>query len=234
MTGDYDSFFRFLDSAFRDMRAKDIRHLAIDLRHNTGGNSRFGDILLAYITDQKFALSGKKKWKVSRRYKAHLLSGGDSSSVYHKQPDGSIWEIGECGPRERLVRQDTIYNGKVYFLTGPLTFSSANMLADGAKQYKLATLVGEPTGESTNDFGETYTFTLPNSRLQITTTTSFDIGVDCDETHTNAVAPDIYIKQSVQHLLDGRDPVLEYVMKQASMLQSSASGPTPGAKKSLP
>jgi hypothetical protein len=46
------------------------------------------------------------------------------------------------------------------------------MLADAVKQYKLATLIGEPTGESTNDFGEVYTMELPNSKVKVQVTTA--------------------------------------------------------------
>jgi hypothetical protein len=215
MGGGYDRFFHFLDSAFNNMRHNGIRHLAVDLRHNSGGNSAYGDILLAYITSKTYSLSGKKKWKVSKAYKNHLLSVGDSSHPYLAQKEGTVWELGKCGPRERMVKKDTVFTGQVYFLTGPLTFSSANMLADGIKQYDLATLIGEPTGESTNDFGEVYTFTLPQSKLRINTTTSYDVGADCNENSNRAVAPHVLIRRTVQHVLHGQDPVLDYVMKQA-------------------
>jgi hypothetical protein len=215
MDGGYDPFFRFLDSAFNDMQQQNIRHLAVDLRHNSGGDSNYGEILLAYITKKNFALSGKKNWKISEAYKNYLLTRGDSSSTYHQKKTGSIWTTGHCGPKERKVTKDTVYKGQVYFLTGPFTFSSASMLADAVRQYNLATLVGEPTGESTNDFGEVYTFTLPQSRLRINVTTSFDVGADCNEKHNRPVVPHVFIKRSVQQILAGHDPVLDYVIRQA-------------------
>jgi hypothetical protein len=216
MGGGYNHFFHFLDSAFNDMQQQNIRHLAVDLRHNTGGDSNYGEILLAYITSKNFSLSGKKNWKVSPVYKNYLLSRGDSSSDYHRQKAGTIWTLGYCGPKERKVTKDTVYDGQVYFLTGSFTFSSANMLADGIRQYNLATLVGEPTGESTNDFGEVYSFTLPHSKLRINSTTSFDVGADCNENHNKPVMPHVLIQRTVQHILANEDPVLDYVLKQAA------------------
>jgi hypothetical protein len=215
MSGQYNNFISFLDSSFSVMRKNKINHLAIDLRSNSGGDSRFGDILLGYIAPGAFALSGKKLWKISRQYKEFLLAKGDSTSNYLQKQNGEIWTLGECGPREKLLKVDTIFTGKVYLLTGSFTYSSASMLADGAKHYKLATLVGEPTGESTNDFGEVYSFILPNSKFRINSTTSYDVGVDCDPSHNNPVKPHVFIQRTVNHILKNEDPVLEYIIKQS-------------------
>lgn len=214
MSGQYNNFISFLDSSFRVLREKNINHLAVDLRSNSGGDSKFGDILLGYIAPHPFALGGKKQWKISRQYKDYVLSRGDSTSNYLQKQDGEVWILGECGAREKLLNVDTLFTGKVYLLTGSFTYSSANMLAEGAKYYKLATLVGEPTGESTNDFGEVYSFILPNSKFRINSTTSYDMGVDCDPSHNNPVTPHKFIKRTVNHVIKKEDPVLDYVLNQ--------------------
>ena len=57
------------------------------------------------------------------------------------------------------------YSGNICVLTGSNTFSSANMLANAIKDYKLAILIGEATGEAPNDYGELYWIKLPNTGL---------------------------------------------------------------------
>ena len=61
------------------------------------------------------------------------------------------------------------YSGNICVLTGPNTFSSANMLANAIKDYKLVILIGEATGEACNDYGELYWNKLPNTWLSFYT-----------------------------------------------------------------
>ncbi|WP_394801084.1 S41 family peptidase [Chryseobacterium gleum] len=98
-------------------------------------------------------------------------------------------------------------------LTGPFTFSSANLVADGMKQYKLAELVGEPTGEYTNDFGEAFMFTLPKSKIQMRSTSSMSFGADCNTSSYTPVVPDILIVPTLQDKINGIDKPLEYILK---------------------
>lgn len=215
MSGDYNTWGNYLDSCFNLMKQQGITHFAVDLRDNSGGNSILGDLLLSYITTRKYTLMGGKKWKISKLYKEYLRQSGDTAHAYLNQPVGTIWSVGSCEPHDNMFKSDILFNGRVYFLTGAFTFSSANMLADGAKQYKLAEIVGEPTGENTNDFGEAYSFTLPNSGIKIQTTTSYDIGANCNNKTFTPVIPDKLIKTGLHDLISGNDPVLRYVLSQA-------------------
>src|SRR5690606_39703411 len=82
MSGSWQEFSTFLDSAFVSFQAKNIKHVAIDLRHNSGGDSMLGDVLFSYLTDQKYRLMGTKKWKISSQYKAYLKENGNRSEEH--------------------------------------------------------------------------------------------------------------------------------------------------------
>jgi C-terminal processing protease CtpA/Prc len=212
MSGNYQKFDAFLDSSFKVMRNNQINTLAIDLRRNSGGNSLLADLLLSYITKKDFSLAGGRNWKVSQQYKDYLKARGDTTNKYLQQKVGKVWNIGECGPHKPMFNVDTVFTGKVYFLTGPFTFSSANMMADAAKQYNLGTIVGDSTGESTNDFGEVYVMELPNTKIKVQATTAYDIGVDCNKKHNLPVIPDVVIKASISDQLNNYDPILAYII----------------------
>ena len=214
MSGDLNSFDQFLDSCFTVIKKNNIKQVAIDIRKNSGGNSILGDLLFSYINTKKYSLMGSREWKVSSQYKEYLVSNGDTANQYLEKENGSIWELGNCQPTESKFKNDNIFSGNVYLLTGPFTFSSANMIADGAKQFKVAELVGEPTGEDTNDFGETYVFALPNSKIKMQTTTSFDHGADCDKNIHRPVIPDKLIGYSLRDKIDEKDKALEYILGQ--------------------
>lgn len=216
MNGNFDKFRGYLDSCFAVMHSQNIQNLAIDIRNNPGGNSNFGDLLLQYITERPSPSICGKYMKVSQQYKDYLKwAYRDSTSEYHKKEVGTIWKR-DAWVSKRTISSEKVFRGKVYLLIGPGVFSSANLMADGAKHNKLATLVGEPTGERVNDFGEVCDIELPNSKMIVNITTSYFVGADCDLNYKGSVTPHIYIKSSGNGKLKGIDPVLEYVIKQSN------------------
>lgn len=219
MNGSVDEWIQFLKTAFTEFREKNVQQVAIDIRDNSGGNSLFGEVLFGFLSPKEYQLMGYKKWKVSEQYKNYLLENGNIDHEYLQKETGSIWELGECQPTVSRMPVDDKFMGQVYLLTGAFTFSSGNMVADGAKEFKLATLVGEPTGEMVNDFGEVFSIILPNTGLIINLTTSMDIGAGCNPDLKSAVIPDIIVVPSLDDRIKGKDKVLEYVLKQGTRLE---------------
>ena len=75
----WDSEFAyFLRKMNKEARDKGVKHLIIDVRSNGGGNSRAGDEVCRYLTDQKFNGFGGSKVKISNSV---LKSYGDRKSV---------------------------------------------------------------------------------------------------------------------------------------------------------
>lgn len=99
---------------------------------------------------------------------------------------------------------------RLFVLVGRLTFSSALMNAIQFRQSTRATLVGEPTGGKPNHFGETQTFTLPNSRMVIQHSTKFFREQEKDE---DALYPDVRIDVASADYAAGRDPAMEEVLR---------------------
>ncbi|NML39674.1 hypothetical protein HHL17_20915 [Chitinophaga sp. G-6-1-13] len=214
LSGDVNIFRTFLDSCFRELKTTNIRHLVIDLRQNSGGNTLLGDLLFSYITHEKYSW-GRKSWKIGQPYKDMLTAGGDTTDSYLKHANGTVWESEDCIPGDCPFKRDTVFDGKVYFLTGPFTFSSAMSIADVVKTYELATIIGEPTGENVQDFGEAFPIELPNSKMMIQSTTSLSHGANCNKKKNGPVLPDVMIKPSLQDKVWDKDPVMEYLMKNA-------------------
>jgi len=210
---DLSTFDKYLDSCVTLLKTKNITNLAIDLRRNGGGNSVLGDLLISYFNSKNYTLMGGRNWKISAQYKQLILSNGDSTNQYLKKKDGSVWKLGSCKPNPPRFKNDNLFSGKVYLLIGPFTFSSANMLADGAKEFRLAEIIGEPTGENTNDFGEVYTFALPNSKIKIQTTTSFDFGASCNKNLYSPVMPDKPVPRSRTDRIEENDKALAYILE---------------------
>ncbi|WP_224483981.1 S41 family peptidase [Robertkochia aurantiaca] len=213
MSGEWEDWSALLQQAFDEFRKNNISRVVIDLRQNLGGNSILGEVLFGFITDKPFQLQGSRDWRISQQYKDQLLESGNTDSEYHSQNNGSLWHMGNCESAVSRMQVDEKFTGEVFLATGPLTFSSANMVADAAKTADIGTLIGEPTGENTNDFGEVYSFALPASGIIMQVTTAMDYGAGCDPEIFSPVVPDIIVKPALEDKLAERDVVLEYIFK---------------------
>ncbi|MEM8528693.1 MAG: S41 family peptidase, partial [Bacteroidota bacterium] len=192
------AFERFLKKTFQTIASKNIDQLIVDIRQNGGGNSDLNDQLLAYLTPKAYQQMSGRYWKVSEQAKTSYRSnkvygkmfGKAFMDEYAAAENGSV--IKKLG--DETYQNDSpknVYQGAHCFLIGPRTFSSANMLADAIKTYELSTLIGEPTGELTNDFGEQVHLTLPYTKADLYVSSTYDIGANGNPDLFQAVMPDI-------------------------------------------
>lgn len=112
-----------------------------------------------------------------------------------------------------MFRVNSIFEGWIYFITRDFTFSSANMLAGAVKQYRTSTILGEPTGESTNDFGENLNIESSATRVRMQLTTSFEVRADCNRSHNKPLMPGILLHNAIADKNTGRDPVHEFLRR---------------------
>ncbi len=113
----------------------------------------------------------------------------------------------------RPIRElpDINQKGHLFVLIGPQTFSAAMSNAAHFRTQTAAILVGQPIGEKPNSYQESRRLKLPNSRLTLCYSVRFYRFVEGGE---NLIRPDHQIIPSWTEFKDGRDPVLEWVMKQ--------------------
>ena len=101
--------------------------------------------------------------------------------------------------------------GHVYVLIGPQTFSAAMANAAHFRTRTAALLVGQPIGEKPNSYQESRRTKLPNSHLTLCYSVRFYRFVEGGE---NLIRPDREIIPSWAEFKDGRDPVLDWVLRQ--------------------
>jgi hypothetical protein len=123
-------------------------------------------------------------------------SGGSSSVV---QP-----LIDAIASRPAVNRGDALY-----VIFGRATFSSGLMAAIDFKHSTKATLIGEPTGEHPNHYGEVQSFELPNSRVHVNYSTKFHQLVDGNP---DAFYPDVSVPPTAQAFIAGHDPGMEWIL----------------------
>ena len=130
------------------------------------------------------------------------FNGGGSSSVIKPLLDGL------------KSRPELAAKGHLYALVGSQTFSSGLMAAIDLRDSLHAILIGGPTGNKPNHYGEQRNVSLPNSRLVVHYSTKhFHLILDADPP---TLAPDITVSPAISDFLAGRDPVLEAALHQPS------------------
>ncbi len=209
---DLPRFERFLETTFASIRGSGVRALVIDIRKNGGGDSKLNDLLWQYVTNKPFKQYGGTLVRSSSLLKQHYgreqydsLYGGDAWDA----PEGAL--IGHSsgdGDLVRPTRNPLRFAGPVYLLIGPQTFSSAMSCASAAKDYGLATLVGEETGEPVNATGEAFYVTAPSTGTAGLFTTKYFLAPK-PHPDRQGVIPDIVVPTTLADRIAGRDPVLE-------------------------
>jgi hypothetical protein len=200
---DYDTFCKFIDSTFQQISSKRIDKLIIDLRFNSGGNSKLNDKLLSYLTRNKYRQSSGRYWKVSEEVKQKIKN----DSLWNDFLEESFLSTYVASDNQSIInaidysltknpKPAYFFKGTHCFLIGPYTYSSANYLADAIKTFKLSTLIGTATGELTNDFGEQIEFQLSNSKSYFFVPTTYDIGANKNESMMTTIIPDIISKEN--------------------------------------
>lgn len=100
--------------------------------------------------------------------------------------------------------------GNLFVLIGRRTFSSAMINAHQFRAETAATLVGEPTSQKPNSYGEVRSFILKNSGLKIFYSTKLFKFIETDDP---SLMPDVTIEFSSADFADGKDPVLDAVVE---------------------
>lgn len=125
------------------------------------------------------------------------------------------------GGNYTLAREHLIYKlqfmpeinrpGGLFVITGRKTFSAAMTNATDLRQETDAILIGEPTGARPNGYQEIVWTTLPHSKLALgCSILHYRFQSDDDE----AVMPDVRIDPDWASYRQGRDNVLEWILKQ--------------------
>jgi C-terminal processing protease CtpA/Prc len=212
---DLAAFKTFLGQTFASIQAGHVKALIIDVRNNGGGDSDLNDVLWTYVTTKPFKQFGGGIVKACDRLKreyGHAKYVDIYGEGAWKAPDGTLLTSGG-DPNADLVkpgRQPLRFTGPTYLLTSALTFSSAMSCALAAKDYGLATIVGEETGEPVNSTGEVYSFVTPAVGFTAYLTTKYFFA---PKPHPDGqgVVPDIPVETSTADVAAGRDPVIARV-----------------------
>ena len=159
-------YINCLREMFNAVKEKGIRNVAVDLRGNGGGNDMTAVEFIRYLD----------------------TDGYSYASEYQRLGVFTTPRSADRTVNERY--SDLTFTGNLYILTSSGSFSSAMLFPQYIKDNGLGTLIGEPPGNDPNGYGETATFTTPNSgiRFSVSTKRFYRADKECTDRY---VMPDI-------------------------------------------
>lgn len=195
---------RVLDEFFRAVNEQGVSTLVVDLRYNTGGNSQVLNEFIRYLDIDSYRHVGvlvRYSWPVARQRRSlHAITRTVSGGVDEFPPRVVINE-----------RKDPSFDGEVFVLTSPMTFSSGKMFAPVLRDNGLATLVGEPTGGSPNSYGDILIFRLPGTGLRLTVSHKYFTRPEPAAGSETTLHPDILVNTTIDDFLHRGDPQMDAV-----------------------
>lgn len=198
-----DVYKKTLEEFFVEVSKNNIKNVAVDLRKNTGGNSRVINEFMRYIDVDKYFFC-----TVDIRYskQASEQRGYIRKSGYKSYSNRTI-------VNKKVSKKELIYNGNLYVLTSSYTFSSANWFAVVIRDNNLGIIIGEPTGNQPTSYGDILRFQLPVSGFKFNVSHKNFIRPNLDNDPEDSLYPDIEVYTTIEDILNERDPQIEELIK---------------------
>jgi len=211
-----NEFTHFLQEMFSTIQQQGIQNLIIDIRHNQGGASSFGDEILAYLFIEPYTQFSHVEVTISEEVKSDFIGYVPAfirwfPTQYFHPMLKPLWmgDVGEIAtitfdpavPTDNKLR----FAGDVYLLIGPGTMSSASLFAATMQKYDIATLIGKEAGGYATLYGNIIDAHFPNTGLKVWMPTSVIYG-----NSSGPIVPDHIVTQIVPDLSQERDTVLEF------------------------
>ncbi|RYZ00289.1 MAG: hypothetical protein EOO11_02145 [Chitinophagaceae bacterium] len=204
----------FIDSCFRVIRAQGIRHVALDLRRNGGGNSAIGDYFIAHLSRTPYSVIRSKSWRLGPLVvglpEGHWMRAAISESGRSYRREGQYLHSPAFAPEAPAPLPDTslFVPARFYLLTSAVTYSSAHMTAMAVKCGGLGTIIGQPSGERLDLTGEVLEYRLPATKLTLVIPMAM-YRAACGNGSDLGVQPDIAVPLRIADIRAGRDAELE-------------------------
>lgn len=208
---------RFFRSSFRSIRKLNLRHLAIDVRSNGGGDAGISTLLTRYLSDHSFVLADslygiKRSTRYRRFVRRHTLNWLMMTIATRRHRDG-LFHFGYFERHRFHPIQKNHFDGDIYILTGGNSFSATTLFVQELKGQKNVRVVGEETGGGA--YGNTAwiisELRLPNTGLRVSIPKLRFVMRKDLVAAGHGVMPDLYVAPTVEDIRRGVDVKVEAV-----------------------
>ncbi|EOD01109.1 S41 family peptidase [Caldisalinibacter kiritimatiensis] len=203
-TCNYDEKYKTtVANFFKEVSKYNIKNVAVDVRNNSGGDSRVVDEFLRYIDiDNYLSFSGDIRYsKQASEQRGYSRKSGYKS--YRKQFINN----------KKVLNKELLFDGNVYIITSPRTFSSANWFAVIMKDNNIGKVIGEPTGNQPSSYGDVLRFQTHNSGFVFQVSLKRWVRPNTDNDPENCLHPDIEVYTTIEDIINERDPQVEKLIE---------------------
>ena len=199
-------FGPFLDGMFAQMETEGIQTLVVDAQYNGGGSSRLCDQLIQHL----LPIRELKNFTTYIRFSDLMAMYNPRIAAVKAQweNDGHGDELYQV-PEQKIpdeYQQPEIYGGKVVFVMGPRTFSSAGILLTMARDNHIGPVIGTKSTFSPSHYGEILPYRLPNTDVLGTISCKFFARPDAATVDDPCMYPDVEID------LNDKDAAWKYIV----------------------
>ncbi|MFA9452417.1 MAG: S41 family peptidase [Candidatus Aminicenantaceae bacterium] len=208
-----------LRKTFKDLEAKSVENLIVDLRENGGGADLNGKLLVSYLMDKPYMFyTHLEVMRDSFSFLEHTDTPEMQTNLkkmLRRNEQGTFDLLFHPNLGEQKPMQPS-FRGKVFVLISGRSFSGSGECTSILHFHKRAKFVGEECGAGY--YGNTSGFmpqlTLPHSGLRIRLAMlRYHMAVSGYELRDRGIIPDYPFTRSIQDLLLDRDTELEYALE---------------------
>jgi hypothetical protein len=215
---------------FAEIRAKNIQTLIVDVRHNQGGNSRLGAILLSYLKPVNEMKERKTYTRLSELYKDNR-SADYEKAVKNIARNNQTIEIGklyssdltdtkkESSKEKKMAKwfkynkkEKHLFRGNTVFIQSKKTYSSAGLMIIEAMDNNIGQIIGEKSSYKPCTFGDVLSWELPNTKIRGGISHKIFNRPDENKCDEESLTPHILIEQHFDDLQNGEDRCWEWIL----------------------
>lgn len=183
----------YIKQLFQDAKDHKIKYLILDLRNNSGGNSKWNDEFLRYIAKDKNEVYIFKGWEKKGDKNINSFDGK------HK-----------VNPADKKYQ----FDGELFVFINGKTFSSATFFTVSIKDNNLGTLIGTPCGNNSIKYGYSDHMKLPNTKMTFQTSIRIWERAYPDILQKESfITPHITISETINDFVNKNDPYWDYFIK---------------------
>lgn len=199
-------FIKAIDDFFTEVKQKEITSLFIDVSQNGGGSDLVHDYILKHLKHEAYqskTIQYSTKEGADRLYSflETLLLHYDKhdknqkdSYIGMKKAMKNVKKMIKKGKLERVhktKRKKEGFEGQIFVIMGPGTYSAGNDFCETIKLSKAGVLVGEPSGQYSPYSANCILGTLPNSMFEYACATTYTESFPPISPESGFLQPDI-------------------------------------------
>lgn len=213
--GNLRSFYR---RTFRVLKNKNIHHLVLDIRTNSGGRVGLSTLLSKYISQTPFKVADTLFAKsrtvapYTKHFEGKYLNDIQLFFISKKSKDG-LYHANHLERKYYKPKTKNHFGGNTYVIISGPTFSAASLFCNSVKGQKNVMLIGEETGGGWygNNGIMIPEFVLPNTKVRV----SFPLFRLVQFNHVpqkgTGIPPDVYVGTDLHAIVNGYDKKMKFV-----------------------